>query len=231
MPPDIRRYHGLDALRAGAMLLGLVLHATQFYLEPDWLQDIVPWAQATAPRATDQTFMLAAWIHLWRMPAFFLLAGFFAQMTLEHKGTRAFLTDRALRIFGVLVLAHICIVLLAGRPWGITAHLWFLWFLSLFCLAALLSGRLVSGWVFGTPARVLLILVPITCAGLWNRENIWHDLPGRFWHLKWSALFLYGSFFVLGQSLWKARDVLEVLARPLVVMGLLAVGSRLASFT
>lgn len=206
------------------MLLGLVLHAAQFYLDPNLLRRFAPWVTATAPAATDFTGMVSIWIHLWRMPVFFLLAGFLAQMMLERKGPASFLQDRAIRIFAVLVLFHIAIVLIVGRPWGTTAHLWFLWFLSLFCLAAPLTGRLVSGWVFGTPLRTLLIVIPVTCAGLLNRENIWHDLPARFWHPQWSALILYGTFFMIGQSLWKARDVLEHLRKPLVISGLLSVG-------
>jgi glucan biosynthesis protein C len=92
--PD--RLHGLDALRGGALLLGVVLHASMSYLPlPVWL---FPDDQ-TSPVASGLFFA----IHLFRMTTFFLIAGLFAHMLLGRRGTWGFVRDRLGRIAGPLV--------------------------------------------------------------------------------------------------------------------------------
>src|SRR5687768_4203369 len=85
------RLHGLDALRGGALLLGVVLHASLAYFPfPLW---IVP-DTAGSPVASGVLFV----IHLFRMTTFFLLAGLFGHMLLTRKGLRGFIKDRLARI-------------------------------------------------------------------------------------------------------------------------------------
>ncbi len=93
------RIHALDAVRGGALLLGVVLHAAlsffpQFVL---WMVD----DPAESP-ALSYSFYV---IHVFRMSLFFLLAGFFAHMSLHRKGAGGFAADRALRIALPLVVA------------------------------------------------------------------------------------------------------------------------------
>jgi glucan biosynthesis protein C len=90
------RLHALDAVRAFALLLGIFLHATMPFLD-----GIKGWATTEKPSET----MAAVWyvIHMFRMPVFFLIAGFFGRMLLERRGTRAFIKDRAKRILVPLV--------------------------------------------------------------------------------------------------------------------------------
>src|SRR5690606_15798991 len=89
------RLHGLDALRGGALLLGVVLHAAMaFFPVQIWfIQDA-----ATSPAASALFFA----IHLFRMATFFLIAGLFAHMMLARRGLGGFLRDRAIRIAGPL---------------------------------------------------------------------------------------------------------------------------------
>ena len=92
--PD--RLHGLDALRGGALLLGVVLHASlSFFPQQMWIV------------ADDSRSIGAAWlffaIHLFRMTAFFLIAGLFARMMLGRRGAWGFAKDRASRIVGPLL--------------------------------------------------------------------------------------------------------------------------------
>lgn len=91
--PD--RLHGLDALRGGALLLGVVLHASlSFFPQQIWIV------------ADDSRSIGAAWlffaIHLFRMTAFFLIAGLFAHMMLARRGWFGFARDRVIRIAGPL---------------------------------------------------------------------------------------------------------------------------------
>jgi len=93
--PDMKsskRYHGLDLVRAVAMLLGLVMHVSMFYRESSW-----GWIAGS--RMTDSLNLLATEaIHFFRMQLFFLLAGFFAQLVIERRGMHVFLRDRFKRI-------------------------------------------------------------------------------------------------------------------------------------
>ncbi|MCS6623004.1 acyltransferase family protein [Roseibacterium beibuensis] len=153
--PD--RLHGLDAVRGGALLLGVVLHASLGYLPtPIWL---FPDDQ-TSPVAAVVFFA----IHLFRMTTFFLIAGLFAHMLLGRRGTWGFIKDRLMRIanplFGlwwVIFPAFIAVIVWKAAmdnggviptdgppPPPLTLetfpllHLWFLWVLLLFYAAFLL---------------------------------------------------------------------------------------------
>ena len=127
-----RRYHGLDLLRSTALLLGVIFHAAMPVVTPEILgldqQDKLDGIPITI------LGVLMDWTNIWRMPAFFLLAGFFAQMVLMRKGPMAFLADRTVRIFGVIVTFCIVFAMLSGSSPFELAHLWFLWFLTLMCL-------------------------------------------------------------------------------------------------
>jgi peptidoglycan/LPS O-acetylase OafA/YrhL len=89
------RLHGLDALRGGALLLGVVLHASMSYFPvPIWLFP----DEQTSPVAGVLFFA----IHLFRMTTFFLIAGLVAHMMLGRRGTWGFVRDRLGRIAGPL---------------------------------------------------------------------------------------------------------------------------------
>ncbi len=93
------RYHYMDNLRALAMLAGVVFHAALAYsplLNQVWLP-----ADAENSLAIDAV----AWFsHLFRMPLFFLIAGFFACYLVAKRGAGGFLGNRALRILVPLVI-------------------------------------------------------------------------------------------------------------------------------
>ena len=104
------RLHGLDALRAGALLLGIVLHSLLPFVPG------VPWLVVD-----DESTMVAGIpvyvIHLFRMALFMLLAGYFGRMVLQRRGTRAYLKDRAVRI----LLPFVAFWPLAVLPLGVLA--------------------------------------------------------------------------------------------------------------
>ena len=73
---DDRRYYGLDALRGAMMLLGIVLHSAAFYIAaPPPHVPIV-----TDPNKSLVMDALFEFIHAFRMPVFFVLAGFFTAL-------------------------------------------------------------------------------------------------------------------------------------------------------
>jgi surface polysaccharide O-acyltransferase-like enzyme len=87
------RYHALDRVRAVAMLLGVVYHTLLFRMFTGGGPP--PWASMGQFSASKT---LGDWLHSFRMPLFFLIAGFFARMMLAKYGTRTFLAKRYVRI-------------------------------------------------------------------------------------------------------------------------------------
>jgi len=87
------RLHGLDALRALALLLGVLLHASMSFLPGAQFF----WVVSDHEKSTllGPVFFM---IHIFRMPLFFMLAGFFAHRLIQKKGMSGFIRDRARRI-------------------------------------------------------------------------------------------------------------------------------------
>jgi glucans biosynthesis protein C len=164
-----RRYHSLDALRAAMMLLGLVIHSgISYYTVP-----LSAW-----PYQDPQTSIVFDWlvsfIHIFRMPLFFLVAGFFAAMLWQRDGLRGFVTNRVMRVLVPLAIFWVLVYppIRAGfefanssaagaASWtpmtspaifqGATlAHLWFLYDLLFFYAAAALliplAARAPESW-------------------------------------------------------------------------------------
>jgi glucans biosynthesis protein C len=155
------RWHSLDALRAGALLLGIFLHASMAYL-PGFREVRWPIADGSTSAALGIAFFV---IHVFRMSVFFLIAGFFSRALRERLGTGGFVKNRLRRIalpllaFYLLVTPFTFIAFIWGMrqlglpgpplvpppaplvgppmPWG---HLWFL-YLLLLLYVAVVAGR------------------------------------------------------------------------------------------
>ena len=161
------RFHELDALRAVAMLLGIVLHAFLFLIPEAW-----PVQHPDPPG--DLYWIALNAIHGFRMPIFFLLSGFFTAMLWERLGLRRLALHRAKRI--ALPLALCCFTVIPVNVWAFVGsefefaywpfywfyglhHLWFLWMLLWLGAAFLLLARL--GIRFAHPAA-WWALIPLT---------------------------------------------------------------------
>lgn len=167
------RLHALDNLRALMMWLGIVLHVAVIHTVRE---SLLPWRDTERSLTAD---LLLASIHTFRMPVFFILAGFFVALLLHRRGPRATALHRLRRLglpFAVFwppvfaataVLALVFVHRMARGSWGIdpglgatapampqgpsTMHMWFLWMLLWFSLAA--AGVAALGrW---TPAPLL----------------------------------------------------------------------------
>lgn len=149
------RLHGLDNLRATMMWLGVVLHVSVNHMTGP---STLPWRDTATTRVAD---LLLAFIHTFRMPVFFIVAGFFAAMLLQQRGPSGLLRHRFARIALPLLLLGPIIVLangvlglaymhrIARGIWGQDrsllppgfggrlnlGHLWFLYLLWWFCAA------------------------------------------------------------------------------------------------
>ena len=84
------RRHDLDALRAVAMLLGIILHAALAFVPFPWVvQD---------PRQQEGFGLFFFAIHGFRMPLFFMMSGFFSAMLWRRRGLKSLLQHRFQRV-------------------------------------------------------------------------------------------------------------------------------------
>ncbi|MEM1067347.1 MAG: acyltransferase family protein [Planctomycetota bacterium] len=102
---SIARRHDLDALRAIAMLLGIVLHgALSFVPLPD-----EAWAVHDVKQHSAYGVLMSV-VHGFRMPLFFLISGFFTAMLWRKRGLLALMEHRFKRIFVPLMIGLFTIV-------------------------------------------------------------------------------------------------------------------------
>lgn len=161
-PPQ--RLHALDNLRALMMWLGIVLHVAINHLT---VNSPLPWRD---PKTSPVADLLLIFIHSFRMPVFFVLAGFFVALLVARRGADGMLENRGLRLalpFAIFwpplfvattVLAMVYIHLTVrgvpgidtaltparqpgGSPFN-TLHLWFLYQLFWFSVMAWAGMRL-----------------------------------------------------------------------------------------
>jgi len=156
--PVNTRFHALDSLRAAMMFLGIYLHACVAY-SPNggWA-----WKQGQLTSLLDWSMSV---IHVFRMPIFYAMAGFFTALLLARYGLRRAAWNRFGRIVVPFVVAWLIIwpltVLLAGIGYygldrtlqGFASgrvlkflhpgHLWFLEYLIVFYVLAAIAVFLV----------------------------------------------------------------------------------------
>lgn len=205
-------------MRAGALLLGVLYHAAHAYTA----QTHVPWL-VRAPDGSWLLHDLQAVSHLFRMPLFFVIAGFFARWLIERDGPAGMATHRLKRLGGpfllfwpLLAVAGAVVVLeargrpgvvgLAPRPGLHTMHLWFLEYLLLFCLAAATLHRVrvpgaarLRAWLFDF--RFGWLVLPALLLPALGATPLAVDPPTALAPALWPFGY-YGLFFLLGHQLF-----------------------------
>ena len=157
------RLHALDAVRAFALLLGVVFHAGFSFIP-----GMIPGVWAMVDNSPSTTISVALFVsHIFRMSLFFFVAGFFARMLYQRSGARGFWANRAKRILAPLVVGWIVIfpMIAVVWIWGITktfggtlpsmppppsppgafplTHLWFLYHLMLLYIVVLVLRKAI----------------------------------------------------------------------------------------
>lgn len=219
----VKRFHDLDALRAFAMMLGVLLHAALFLLpDPRPDNDVPAWpashpyAYDTLPAANPYSYLLLL-IHGFRMPLFFMLSGFFTAMLWRKRGLRALAVHRLKRIAVPLAVGMVTVVPTVslffvsdglGFVGWITAgshdlhHLWFLLYLLL--MAAGFLGLVRLGARFRR--RLWWLLIPMVLLPQYTmRETFGVDVPAGF--LPMPDAFLYYALFFLFGAFFHERDM------------------------
>lgn len=219
-----RRWHGLDALRAAMMLLGVLLHVACSY-QLGTAEDGWPYRD---PQQSLGATVLVLSVHLFRMPLFFVLGGFFGALLMAKRGPRVFAHQRLYRLGVPLGVGVLTVVPLLGlaftyahgvhaawKPWpdGSLAHLWFLWYLLLVSAAAVVLHTLhrrkplswFTRWV--DPRRTWLLVV-LTWLLLLSMQAPSINTPNRWWP-QWPTLALYGYCYAVGWQVYAQPAVLE----------------------
>ena len=207
------RLHDLDALRAFAMLLGIVLHAAIFLLPGAEFWPVHDrWGYSVEPAENPYGYLVGV-IHGFRMPLFFLLSGFFSGMLWESRGLQPLLRHRLRRVglpllVGMFTVIPATVWLFMGSHFRLTywpfawlggfAHLWFLWHLLLMAAALIVAARA------GIEFRHFLwwLLVPLTLVP----QHLMHEpvfgadrpeglMPSPQVFAYYLIFFLFGVFF------------------------------------
>ncbi len=148
------------------MWLGIVLHVAINHLSVE--SPVILWRD---PEVTPWADLIVVWIHNFRMPLFFILSGFFAALLYYRRGAQAMLSNRVKRIaipfilFWPLLLISMSLLIinylhlskygsygidpnimpeLPGQTKVPTMHLWFIYYLFWFCVAAVPLVKLMT---------------------------------------------------------------------------------------
>ena len=145
-----QRLHGLDAVRSGALLLGIVLHSLLPFTDIVWMIN------------DSERSIVALWvsgtIHLFRMALFMLLAGYFGRMVTLRRGPGSYFRDRAKRILLPAVVFWPFTVI----PLGLLA----MYGASVRGLPAPMASEPISPLMMFTPGQLWFLLVLFEIATL-----------------------------------------------------------------
>ncbi|QNA89645.1 acyltransferase family protein [Massilia sp. Dwa41.01b] len=236
------RLHAFDNLRAVMMWLGILLHvAINHTTGPSPL----PWRDS---RTTPLADLVLLFIHAFRMPVFFILAGFFVALLVARRGYAGMLRQRLRRLLLpfvvfwpilivcttllMLVYVHVMargtigidVSLLARKGAGAspfnTMHMWFLYYLTWFCV---LTAALAPLWERASPALrqavdtvylalarnwwgLLLLAIPLAVVGSFYRAGMLAS-SGSFMPQLPETVH-NGLFFVFGLLAYRHQDSL-----------------------
>ncbi len=239
---QVERIAFMDNIRALALLLGVLLHAGLGYAS------LTAGAWPSADANTSWLFDYWIWIvHTFRMPLFFIIAGFFAHLLVQKRGLGGFFKNRLLRItlpflifWPLMVISLLGIIFYAAshlpadnavlqlfraamanansggdqqNPPLSTTHLWFLYYLTIFCLMTAVAyrfgrfGQSLSNYLM--KPWVALILLPVVTALCLVNKNIPHPAPERLMPELW-AMGFYGLSFLAGWAFYTKPDSIMV---------------------
>ena len=228
------RFHDMDALRAAALLLGIVLHGAMPFAAVGFWPAQEEYAYTVDPEGNPYNYAVMA-IHGFRMPVFFVVAGFFTAMLWQSRGLRSMVRHRLRRIglpllVGAFTVVPAVIWLFAGDGfeiaywptawlWGGFAHLWFLWYLLLAVGVLAATARLGLNFC----SRLWWLLVPAAIlpqyamqGGVFGADTPLEVLPPPHLLAYYVIFFAFGAFFY--RSGMAARRRWTLLALPALVL-------------
>ena len=185
---DTRRYYSLDALRGSMMMLGIVLHGSQWYM-------VEPPGGMPVPLDESRFYLfdiIMHFIHSFRMPLFFVLAGFFTSLLVGKRDFKGAYKNRVERILYPLVVAALTLLPLT----------------MVFLLSFMASARFGTHQFLATPDQIRIIETEMAQAGL----PVGEPSLGHLWFLYYLLYFYLLIPFCFLLSRWS----LTLKLRPLV---------------
>ena len=201
------RFHELDALRAVAMLLGIVLHAAVFLIPGVWSTDY-------PDDVSDGYAILFFAIHGFRMPVFFLLSGFFTAMLWRRRDLRELGKHRLKRVglpllVGTMTVIPVTIWLFVPDDFELIwwpfvwlstlTHLWFLWHLlwlaGAFMLAVRLGVRFDHPWLWWLAIPLTFVAQFQMTEPVFGPDTSDTLVPHPVVLVYYALFFVFGAFF------------------------------------
>ena len=109
------RLHALDSLRAIMMMLGIVLHASNTYVVADYGAS---WPLKDPINTAGYMDWISSFIHAFRMPIFFVVAGFFASLLFHERSSAKMIKNRVNRILLPFLVFVVLLWPLVGIAFG-----------------------------------------------------------------------------------------------------------------
>ncbi len=213
----------MDSMRAILMMMGIVLHSAQvFNPNKNWLI----FSDNTHPLMKH----IVDVIHMFRMPAFFIVSGYFCYLTLSKYRTKVFLSVRLKRIviplfFTALTLNSLQTILLSQTNWldfnlghyllegRYISHLWFLTNLIVYFLVTAFLFSLTGGFFSiivnkvvklsdGLPVILIVLTMPFFPILIMSLNKFGFPLYSNLYGVfDTYSILIYAPYFVLGMLL------------------------------
>lgn len=227
---QLERIHFMDSMRSILMMLGVVLHSSRvFEAKQEW----IIYSQNTSIIAND----IGPSIHIFRMPAFFIVAGFFCVLTISKYKPQKFLAIRLKRIIIPLVVTAITLnslqtAILIDTGFlkldlgeyiflgGWVSHLWFLnnliiYFLLAASLATFLSwptgivGKFLDRLFSTVPIVLIIFMMPIASIMILGLNKVGFPLyDDIFGVFRVNIILKYLPYFAFGAVLGGNKELL-----------------------
>ena len=240
------RMHYLDTLRAAMMVMGITFHAGLIYsVNSNWI--------ITDTSQSQLITWITYWLHVFRMPAFFIVAGFFCAFLYHRVDKQKFLKVRLSRLGIPLVTTAITLNLaqffITGQPTSESGsvvtffsrgeylqHLWFLVNLLLYTLLFLAASQIVK--VAGksilkrvviltgrVPVYLLALVLPAATLCIYALNKIGFPLYSTvFSAVSVFMIMLYLPYFLFGLAIYYRPEMYRRwVTAPLLPLAILCV--------
>jgi len=217
-------------MRSILMILGVVLHSSNIF------KTNKNWAIYSSNDTVVADYIVNI-IHIFRMPSFFVVSGFFCVLTLSRYGARHFIFSRMKRILipltvTALTLNVIQAVFLTSTKFrsytfmtyfmdgGWVSHLWFLNNLIIyFFVAAIIAyffstqikrlSKIICDTILYFPMICLFLSLPLLTIFIVGSNKIGFPLYSKFMVFDTYSLFMYFPYFILGCLLASSEQLLN----------------------
>lgn len=210
------RYYGLDLARAVFIMLGVVLHAALAYqYDGGW--------RVSVDNGSPLLVVVAHFIHMFRMPAFFIISGFFFILLVDRKGEKEAIIDRAFRlgiplVFVGMTFNYLMNTLTVDRQYSTglqyiwrgewLGQLWFIGNLLGYCLLTLPIAKLFVCDQSNNIKLSRIIILPIIifavlCLSVLSMRKM--HAADNVLFIAVPELFKFFSHFLLGMALYGYR--------------------------